>query len=193
MDKIAILILAAGSASRMGKVKQLLSYKHTTLLGYAIEQALKTPADAIYCVLGAGAEDIKNEIRQPVKTIYNPNWEQGMGSSIAVGIQEIEKAGFDYALIMLADQPRIDAVFLTQLMGMATVHKNTLIASDYGSKNGVPALFPKSFFDQLKTLDGDQGARQLLNSGNPKPLTLIAEDRVQDIDTPDDYSRLLKN
>ena len=66
MDKIAILILAAGSASRMGKVKQLLSYKHTTLLGHAIEQALKTPADGIYCILGADASVIQKEIPKQV-------------------------------------------------------------------------------------------------------------------------------
>ena len=65
------------------------------------------------------------------------------------------------------------------------------MASGYKNKKGVPAIFPESYFDALEKLSGDQGAKALLNSDR-SVIALNAEDLLQDIDTPEDYERLLK-
>lgn len=192
MKSTAILILAAGSASRMGKTKQLLPYRETTLLGHSISQALASKADSVYCVLGAQAELIEKEMHSKVKFIINENWEYGLSSSIAAGIRYLKTKDCNSVLVMLADQPKIDSVYLNLLLDYSIENPTKCIASGYGAKNGVPAVFPKSYFDILEKLNGDQGAQQLLNSETNVVITINAKDKVEDIDTPEDYNRLLK-
>ena len=82
LEHIVIVILAAGSSSRMGEPKQLLPYNHTTLLGNAIEQAKKSDAQKIVLVLGANAHLIEEAHKSAeVEFVINPDWENGMGSS----------------------------------------------------------------------------------------------------------------
>ena len=192
MKSTAILILAAGSASRMGKAKQLLPYNSSTLLGHAMMQALASKAEAVYCILGANAEVIEKGIPQKINLIYNPDWGQGLGNSIATGIKHLNNTHFDRVLVMLADQPKIDTDYLNLLIDTAEVHDNKCIASGYGIKNGVPAVFPRSYFEVLEELSGDLGARKLLNSGSDFVVSIDAKNKIQDIDTPEDYRRLLK-
>jgi len=190
---IAILILAAGAASRMGTVKQNLEFNGTTLLGNAIDQALATGMQNVYCVLGAHFETVGNSIQDKAATVIeNKNWKNGLGSSIACGIKNIEVNNLDAVLVMLADQPLIDAEYLKQLIQTATEHPHSCVASDYGKKNGVPAVFPKQYFKELERLSGDQGAKELLNGPATSVVKLDARDRIRDIDTPEEYARLLK-
>ena len=191
LKKTAILILAAGEASRMGRIKQNLPYLQTTLLGHAITQAKQTQAQHVYCVLGAQEEAIKAEIKQEVSFIINETWEEGLGSSIACGIKALRLKKYDHILIMLGDQPLMTASYLNQLINRAIQHPDTCVASGYKNKKGVPAIFPESYFDALEALSGDQGAKVLLNS-NLSVIALNAEDLLQDIDTPEDYEHLLK-
>ena len=190
---IAILILAAGAASRMGTVKQNLDFNGTTLLGNAIDQALATGMQNVYCVLGAHFQRVANSIQDTAVTVIeNKNWKNGLGSSIACGIKNVEVNNLDAVLVMLADQPLIDAEYLKQLIQTATEHPQSFVASDYGKKNGVPAVFPKQYFKELERLSGDQGAKELLNSPATSVIKVDARDRVWDIDTPEEYARLLK-
>ena len=91
MKKTAILILAAGKSSRMGSTKQLLSYKKTTLLGWAIEQAKQSKANTVFCVLGANSEIIEKSIENYlVETIYNVDYNNGLSTSIIAGINHLK-------------------------------------------------------------------------------------------------------
>ncbi|MEZ7495421.1 nucleotidyltransferase family protein [Leeuwenhoekiella aequorea] len=190
--KIAVLILAAGSASRMGEAKQLLPYNNTTLLGHAIYQAVKANVASVYCLIGANAEVIKKEINQDVQFIYNPEWKKGLGHSIATGVNELEKKGYDSVLIMLADQPAIDTAYLNILINTALKNPESCIASGYGDKLGVPAIFPQLLYQELGKLTGDAGARYILNSGMENLIVLNTKNKIEDIDTPEDYKRLLR-
>lgn len=192
MSKTAILILAAGSATRMGEPKQLLPYGAETLLEHAITQAMRTTADQVFCVLGAHAEAIKQNIKKDLVFIENDNWQEGLSSSIVCGVERMESLGFDAVLVMLADQPLIDTAYLDLLIKTSAEHKRACIASNYGAKNGVPAVFPKEFYNELKNLKGDQGAKDLLNAPHKPVIIQHAQDKIQDIDTPEDYARLLK-
>ncbi len=85
-SKIAILILAAGSSSRMGSPKQLLKWKNSNLLGHTISKATQLKVDEIILVLGANSDKIISEIdAKNVKVLINPNWKLGLGSSISAG------------------------------------------------------------------------------------------------------------
>ena len=191
MSKIAVLILAAGKASRMGEPKQLLAYKGQTLLEHAIHEVQATGLDGIYVILGAYAEKIKPKIEASVSIIENENWKAGLSSSIKAGVQTVKAKDFDAVLLTLGDQPHVDTLFLNELINLHLQHPQEIIASGYAKRIGVPAIFPARYFDELLQLEGDRGAQALLNAKNTKVQVLRAKHKLIDIDTPEDYKRLL--
>ncbi|CAL2102862.1 NTP_transf_3 domain-containing protein [Tenacibaculum sp. 190130A14a] len=191
MQNTAIIILAAGSASRMGAIKQLLPYKNTTLLGWAIQNAVQSNAKATFCVLGANATQIIEEIKQSsIPIIINAEYKDGLSSSIASGIEHIENRSFDHVLIMLADQPNVNTDYLNTLLNTSQEHPHNIIASDYGKNVGVPAIFPKAYFQNLTKLKGDKGAKLFLQHHLSEVMKIKTIDLI-DIDTKEEYQRLI--
>lgn len=190
--KTAILILAAGSSSRMGKPKQLLTFKNTTLLGNAIEQAKNSKADSVFCVLGANVDIIQESISNyKIQTIFNPNFKDGLSSSIVSGIHQL-KNNFEKILIILADQPYITSENLNQLLKASEENTSKIIAAAYDDKAGVPAVFPKNYFQQLLNLQGDKGAKFFLEKHSSEIIKMKITNLV-DIDTSEDYKNLINN
>ena len=188
--KTVILILAAGSSSRMGEPKQLLPFKNTTLLGNAIEQAKNSKSNAVFCVLGANEEIIKKSIENyKIETIFNPNFKNGLSSSIVAGIHHLSTKNFDSVLIMLADQPSVNSEYLNNLIKTSINNPSKITASNYQNKMGVPAIFPKSYFQKLLNLKGDKGAKVLLNE-NHSEIIKMNPFNLTDIDTKEDYQNL---
>lgn len=188
--KTAIVILAAGSSSRMGEPKQLLPFGKTTLLGNAIEIAQQTNSSTIFCVLGANYESIKSSIKKySCEVIFNPNFADGLSTSIKSAVKELQ--GFDSILFTLGDQPKITSNFLAELLILSKENPSKIIASNYGSKNGVPAVFPMNYFSELLQLSGDKGARELLNTS--EDIISLKNNSLIDIDTIEDYKKLLKS
>jgi molybdenum cofactor cytidylyltransferase len=190
---IAILILSAGSSTRMGTTKQLLPIGNKTLLGLSIENALQTNAKKVFCVLGSNAENIKNSISQyDIEIIINPNFKEGLSSSIVEGLNHIDNTNFDAVLIMLSDQPKIDSNYINLLILSSEKKPTQIIASQYEKTIGVPAIFPKKYFKQLQQLEGDKGAKDFLNTYKAQVIS-IKSDKLIDIDTQEDYLNFLKS
>lgn len=193
---ITILILAAGSSSRMGQPKQLLPWKDTTLLGNAIRNATSSSARAIYVVLGANAKSIRKEIvASEIEVIENPDWQHGIGSSIAIGMKILLKKDndFDGILIMLADQPLIDKDYLNLMITAFNNQPECIIATAYRNRAGVPALFDKVYFNELEDLENDFGAKELIGKNRDKIFTINPDNKSVDIDTKSEYQNLIKN
>lgn len=189
---IGLIILAAGSSSRLGKPKQNLVFQGSTLLQRSIKAALAADCQQIVVVLGANAPVIEPTIAdQPIQIILNKDWEKGMSSSISSGLAALLKTNpqLQSVILMLCDQPFADTSIINQLI-QASENKKNLVASSYNGTIGVPALFDKSYFDELLALKGNEGAKKLLlkyaNEVHtvPFPLGMI------DIDTIGDYERL---
>ncbi len=190
--KIAILILAAGSSTRMGVAKQLLPAGKTTLLGVTIEKALLSKANKTYCILGANAEAIKKSIsKYSVEPIFNPDYKSGLSSSIVTGIQHLVNQNFDAVLILLGDQPLITTQYLNEMMDTFSTHVGKIIASNYNETLGVPTIIPKPYFNQLLKLKGDKGAKDWLNTKNEEIIKL-KNTNLMDIDTKKEYQDYLK-
>lgn len=196
MSKLAVLLLAAGSSSRMGVPKQLLKWNNTTLLNHAINTVEQIDQNEIVLVLGAHFDEIKSKIDATnITVIYNENWKIGLGNSIAIGIKFIKDSliDIDSVLILLADQPLIDSKFLTKMIESYRLDTNKIICTSYQNKRlGVPAIFNKTKFEELSKLNHDKGAKDLLNMNSENILFLDGTNLTSDIDTLEDYEALYK-
>ncbi|MBC8768234.1 nucleotidyltransferase family protein [Arenibacter sp. BSSL-BM3] len=193
---IAILIMAAGTSSRMKAIKQLLPWGNTTLIGNALKNAQDSNAATILTVLGAYKEEIIKETQfGDTETVYTPDWKMGLGNSIACGTKHLLKKEEDYdgVLIMLTDQPYIDGQYLNTMMDNFTNSQHSIIATKYTGRVGVPAIFGKAHFEALLALDSDFGARDIIKTHIKNVLTLSPKGKEVDIDTLEEYERVKKS
>lgn len=192
--KIGLIILAAGAATRMGRPKQLLSYQGRSLILHAVEVALASLCQPIIVVLGAYVEQIKPELMpKAVQVVENSQWQEGMSSSIRAGISMLLKTNskLDAVIISLADQPLVSPQIFNQLIQSYQETQKVIIASKYNETTGVPALFSNALFPELMQLEGDKGAKALIQKYIDTGLILLIPEAAIDIDTPDDYKQLL--
>ena len=191
--RIAGLILAAGSSSRMGKTKQLLPWGNTTLLGKAVSTAHASGLDEVLVVLGAKAKSIKAALGSlPCEVTINRKWEEGLGSSIRSGVSHLlsSKPLPDAILIMLADQPLVNADYLKELIHHFRKGDGEIVCSNYGKKLGVPAIFDEKYSEELNRLSGDEGAGGIIADHIDTSFGLDAGNLTMDLDTPEDYISL---
>jgi molybdenum cofactor cytidylyltransferase len=190
----AVIILAAGNSSRLGQPKQLLKYKGRTLLQIAIDAADNCEAVVKILVLGANAEDIQNEIElKSVVLTINQYWELGMSKSLEVAINKliIEKPIIDQILVLLSDQPYISSSLLKEIIDAQASSGKGIVACKYEDTLGVPVLFDKKYFEELTDLSGQKGAKKLIYEHNDDLATVFFPEGIIDIDTKEDYDRLL--
>ncbi|MGS2761125.1 nucleotidyltransferase family protein [Sinomicrobium sp. M5D2P9] len=193
----AIIILAAGSSSRLGQPKQLLEYKGKTLLQHAVDEALGTGTEHIVVILGASAGIIKSGIKgNKVIFLENPEYEKGMASGISLGTEYlVKKTGnkTDAILIMLCDQPFVNSGLLTALLKKREETGAAVVASWYKDNKGVPAVFHRSIFPELKDLTGEQGAKGIIRKYENRTETVEFPLGHIDIDTMEDYHRWIED
>ena len=194
MPKFPILLLAAGKSSRMGTPKQLLPWGNNTLFEQAISSALSLKNHPLFVVVGAYHEQLLPLIpSKVVKSVVNPQWEEGMGTSIAVGIKAVLKIypNASGVLIFLVDQPLVDTHYLAEFFKIGRVKKGHIIASRYPDGHfGVPAFFDAVYFNELLGFSKDQGARTLIKKYSKQVIGLSGGDSLRDIDTPEAYQEM---
>lgn len=186
--KVAVVILAAGASTRMGVPKQLLPWGNSSLLSYVIHTA-SALNEEVHVILGAHSEVIKPEIPK-IKKVYahtNPEWEEGIGNSIAFAIRSLEDLKLDGILFLLADQPFVTRAYLEEIQGHFTENTTSIVVSEFKRNLGVPVLFPSVYFNELSTLNADVGAKQIIKKHSDKIIKLDANQYVRDIDTLIDY------
>ena len=191
--KIGLIILAAGSATRMGKPKQLLSYQGRSLILHAVEVALASLCQPIIVILGGYVEQIKPELMpKAVQVVENSQWQEGMSSSIRAGISMLLKTNskLDAVIISLADQPLVSSQIFNQLIQSYQETQKVIVASKYNETTGVPALFSNALFPELMQLEGGR-SKALIQKYIDTGLVLLIPEAAIDIDTPDDYKQLL--
>jgi molybdenum cofactor cytidylyltransferase len=197
-------VLAAGGSRRMGEPKQLLRWRGRTLVEHIVVEARESSSDAVFVVLGAMAHEIGAALQgQGVRYVENPSWERGLSSSIRAGVDAVLAAEsgasgggaarrFDGAMLVLSDQPGVtrevlDAV-VSRFEGGA---RDTIVACSYADTLGVPALFGRAHFDALRALEGDAGAKALLDAHVGAVRRVVFEAGALDVDTPEDYRALI--
>ena len=196
--KIAGLILAAGSSTRMGSPKQLLDVGNRSLLEHVLKEALKSDLDLVVLVLGYKAREIRKGLEvdpknNRIKIVENPGWNQGISSSIKAGLAEIQEK-YDHCMIILGDMPCISAKAVNQLLHEYLASGLPLGAVKTEGRRSLPVVFSREFYEDLNRLEGDIGARELF-SENLDRACLVEPDGYSDVDldTPEDYDRFTKS
>lgn len=188
----SVVILAAGESKRFGSPKQLAEFNGEPLLVSVIKKILVCKLEP-YVALGANLEKIsKHQAMMPFNHLIIPvkRWSMGLSASIKECITYLDNEDLSGIVFFLGDQPVIEESYLMRFFSRVEQSASDLICTSYedeeGGGLGVPAYFPKSYFKELRALEGDQGAKQVLK--NNKPLVLRCESGLLDIDEPEDLA-----
>jgi molybdenum cofactor cytidylyltransferase len=147
----------------------------------------------VVVVLGAESKQIEPTLAGlSVHLAVNPAWQEGMGSSLRVGVEAmLERApGLAALIVALGDQPSLPAQHLDQLIARYQQGRCSLVASHNGQRRMPPVLFGREWFPTLRQLTGDAGAREILKEERPD-FAVIRLDDDTDLDTHEDYERYL--
>jgi len=183
-QSLAGVLLAAGSSTRLGRPKQLITINGTPLIVHAARQALDQCNAGLIVVTGAGHEAVVEALNDlPVRSIYNPNWREGMASSIRRGVMGIEHDA-SAILLMVCDQAFIDKNDMARLVSVWKLDSNRIAAAGYAGSRGVPAIFPCRFRANLLSLRGDCGAKSIINEASNVSVVDMPNAEF-DVDTAD--------
>lgn len=189
---VAALILAAGTASRMGRLKQNLPFEDRTLLRHAIRQATLAGFAKTFVVVGAHADEVQASIASdPVEIVRNPEWASGMGSSIVAGVRQIQQVDGNYAglAILAGDQPFVTAAHLREMVHELPRHPVDVIAAEYAGTLGIPVVFGRQMFGRLQQMPAGAGAKAMLQDASIRVFRFSLPEAAMDVDTPDDWQR----
>jgi len=191
---LGIIILAAGSSSRMGQAKQLLPLGNKNLLSHTIDEAKMVEDALVLVILGGNYEAIAAQMPDSdTRMVHHQNWQQGMGSSISKGMEAlmVEQPQLEMVILAVCDQPYLTADLLRRLVAKRHAAKKNIVASAYKETLGTPVLFSKQYFSDLAALQGKEGAKVLLQKYENDVASVPFENGGLDIDTPEDYNRLI--
>jgi molybdenum cofactor cytidylyltransferase len=197
-----IVILAAGASSRMGVPKQLLHIDGISLIKRITEMAMDTPCYPIVVVLGANRQMIRKELeRMPITIIDNPQWENGMSSSIKMGLvgSYMTYKELEAVIFLTVDMPLVSVELIQKMIEKAesasgnSVSLPDIIACRYNGQTGIPVLFKRKLFNDLLELDGDNGAKKVILAHKEQTATIDFPEGKIDLDTIEEYRKFLSN
>ncbi|MFD8734522.1 NTP transferase domain-containing protein [Streptomyces sp. NPDC059618] len=193
-DEVAGLVLAAGGGRRLGgRPKALLPHRGRPLVEHAVGVLRAGGCARVHVVLGARADAVRERASLPgCVLVDNPDWEEGMGSSLRAGLDSLADSGAGAALVSLVDQPGIGPEAVARVLA-AYASPLTLAAAAYDGERGHPVLFGAGHWAGIAaTAVGDRGARAYLKAHEDLVTLVECGDvaRAYDIDTEADLVHL---
>jgi molybdenum cofactor cytidylyltransferase len=188
---VGAVVLAAGFATRMGRNKLLLEVGDQPLVKHVIEAASEGGCQVINVVYAD--ESVREAVGRMATCVANPDAALGQSSSLRIGLQSMpeEMAG---AIIMLGDQPLVGSRTVDMLLrAWRREGCRPAVAASYGDRGSwrPPVLLDRSLWPDVMSLGGDEGARKLFDERPELLDTVPAAGRPDDVDTPDDYARIV--
>ena len=185
---VSAVILAAGNARRMGKLKQVLPCRGEALVHRAARTALEAELVPVVVVVGAEAGRVARAVADlPVRIAYNPHCAEGQSSSVRAGLAALPK-GVDGVVFLPADQPFITAEVLRALVEGLNAGAQ-VVAPEVEGHITSPVLFSAALFGELAALEGDRGGRALFHRYPPLRIGWHDPRLAVDVDSPEDYER----
>jgi molybdenum cofactor cytidylyltransferase len=194
--KTAGIILAGGSSTRFGRPKQLLELKGKYLLEYALNAALESRLDDLVLVLGHSHQSILEKlgayVRHPrLQVVVNHRYNEGQSRSLQAGLLEIRQT-YPSAMFLLGDQPMLNSETINHMLDSFLYSDKDICVPVYKGKRGNPTIFNQVMYDQLMAIEGDIGARDIIEANPERVLHVELGDPLCffDIDTRKDLADL---
>jgi len=186
---VSAILLAAGQSKRMGELKQLMPFGQSTIVEQAVDNLTGSAVDEVIVVVGYKAKDVIKAIAaRPIKLVINPDYEQGMSTSVIAGLNLVQSK-VQGVMLALGDQPLVDSQTINILIEEFYNHDKGIAVPIYRGRRGHPIIFAIKYKEQLLKLRGDVGGRQIIED-HPDDVLEVAVDSesvVADFDTTDDY------
>jgi molybdenum cofactor cytidylyltransferase len=190
---IAVVVLAAGGSSRLGRPKQLVPFRGSTLVRHAARTALEAALGPVIVVLGADAERCRAALAGlDVALVEHEGWIAGLGSTIRAGVAAVRQLepSRDAILLTACDQPLVPASHLRALERAWRAAGCGIAATGYGGTTGVPALFGQAWLSALEKLPDEHGAKAVIAAAGGALAVVPCEDAALDVDEDDDVANL---
>ena len=185
------IILAAGESIRMGQPKLLLRWGDVTLFEHTVDNYLASAVSEVNVVLGYRAAEMEKLLGdRSVNITVNPEYSQGMSTSIVAGINAMSLMT-QGIILALADQPSVTSQTIDRLIQAFELRQKGIIIPVYHGQRGNPVVFDIKYRDKLLALKGDTGGREIVHTYYDDIQEVSVENRgiLIDIDTPEDYKR----
>jgi len=193
-ETLAIVLLAAGGSRRLGQSKQLIPIDGEALVRRTARRLLSLQPTLLRVVTGCVGDEVSDRLSGlPLQIVHNPQWREGMGTSIAHGVKNLPP-GIRGVLIMLCDQWRVDSADLNALLEVWITDISDIVSASWKEDkfniHGPPAIFRRSLFHELESLTGDQGAKRIIEKFSSKSAFVAMENAAFDLDEPGDLQHL---
>ena len=186
---ISSILLAAGKSKRMGGENKLIKkYKNILLINHSINNILNSSIDEVIIVLGYQKEIIEKMVNKnkKIKLVFNKNFESGMASSIKIGLNNISENSKAF-FICLADMPFINQNIYNKMI--RAINSKEIIVPIHDNQQGNPVLFSINIKKEIMKIDGDVGAKKILEQNKEKIFNLHFNDKaiISDFNTPESF------
>jgi molybdenum cofactor cytidylyltransferase len=190
-ERIAGILLAAGTSSRMGENKLLLEIGGEPLVARTTRRALAGGLDPLVVVVGHEAAHVRAALAGvDCRVVVNPDFLSGQPSSVAAGIAALPDEAAA-AMILLADMPLVSAAMVRGLVERRRESGARLAVSRYGYVQAPPALYDRSLFGELSRMtDGRCGREVIARHRDEAEFVVWPAERLADLDTPSDLARV---
>lgn len=185
--RVAALVLAAGSSRRMaGSNKLLQPVGGVPMVRRAANAALASRCAGVVVVTGFAADAVRQSLAGlDLEFAHNAAHESGMASSLRAGLQALP-ADTDAVVVVLGDMPCIDAGHIDRLVAAFDPQRGNIVVPMMQGRRGNPILWPREFFAEMQQVQGDIGARELLQRHADRIDSVACDDEAifADVDTP---------
>jgi molybdenum cofactor cytidylyltransferase len=187
MVRVGAIILAAGSSRRFGQPKQLIQVCGETLVQRVVRAAQEGGCCSVLVVTGESHELVTAAVAalHPL-IVRNENWSRGIGSSIRLGVEQLCQHAIDAIILLTCDQPAVDRRVVCALIAEHERSGCPIVASRYAHTVGIPALFHRSLFDELRRLPDEHGAKALVQENLSRVAQVDFAKGAFDLDTRED-------
>ncbi len=192
--RIATVVLAAGSSSRMGRPKQLIEFEGQTVIRRTVQTLNDCSANLVIVTTANNGVDFAAELEGlHWQQAVVENAHQGQSESVRAGLHAVEAEGnFDAILFTPCDLPLLSVSHLNALLAKYRSGGWTIVASRYDDVLGAPLIVGRELWPELHELRGDGGVRKILPAHSKETATVDWEEGQFDLDTPADVEAVLK-
>lgn len=191
-QQVAGVVLAGGGSVRFGQPKQFLDWKGESFVRAVTKTALTAGLYPVLVVTGAYQNEVENALEGlEVRLVHNPDWEEGQSASVKAGLAALSDH-LGPVVFLLVDQPQISPSLVEKLVAAHAETLSPIVAPMVDGRRGNPVLFDRRTFADFAQIEGDAGGRQIFSKYRVEWITWLDPAASLDVDTPEDYARLLK-